>query len=236
MWVKICGTTNLADAAHAVNSGADALGFIFAPSPRRVTAEQVRHITAHLPPQVGRYGVFVDAGYEEIVSTVEEAGLSGIQLHANLDPELASRLRTHFAARPEPVDLLHVMHFVDGFEQQLNAFERGLARDQLTEAILVDTYAKRAPGGTGQRFDWEAARPALRSRAGRLRLILAGGLNPENVAEAITFLEPWGVDVVSGVEASPGRKDAARVEAFIQNARRAASLLKQWKSPDPNKQ
>lgn len=227
MWVKICANTNLADAAHAVNSGADALGFVFAPSPRRVTAEEVRRITAQLPSQVERYGVFVDAGFEEIVATVAEAGLNGAQLHVNRDPQLPARLRAHFAAQPEPFHLLSVVHFAADIEQKLSLLER----DGASDAILVDARTEHAAGGTGLRFDWEAARPTLLSRAGRTRLILAGGLTPENIAEAVTLLDPWGVDVVSGVEASPGRKDSARVEAFIQNARGACALLKRWKSP-----
>jgi phosphoribosylanthranilate isomerase len=225
MWVKICGNTNLADAMHAVNSGADALGFVFAPSPRRVTAEQVRGITGQLPLQVDRYGVFVDADFDQIVAVTTEAGLNGAQLHVNLDPELPARLRAHFAARAQPFHLLGVVHYGEDFEQKLAALEHGSDSGRSSDAILVDARTEQAAGGTGRRFDWEAARTAMLRRAGRTRLILAGGLNPDNVADAVTLLQPWGVDVVSGVEAAPGRKDAARVDAFIHNARRAASLL-----------
>ncbi len=231
MWIKICGNTNLADATHAASSGADALGFVFAPSPRRVTAEQVRAITAHLPRPVECYGVFVDAPFAEIVAAVEEAGLNGAQLHVNRDAELPARLRAHFVSRTEPFHLLSVLHYGEDFERKLSVVERQGASD----AILVDARTEHAAGGTGRRFDWEVARPVLLSRAGRVRLVLAGGLHPENVAEAVTLLDPWGVDVVSGVEASPGRKDPVRVEAFIQNARRACALLEQWKRPDPDK-
>lgn len=228
MWVKICANTSLTDATHAVNSGADALGFVFAPSPRRVHAAEVRAITAQLPPHVERYGVFVNAGFDEIVATVSEAGLSGAQLHVNPDPELPARLRAHYATQVAPFHVISVLHFGPDFEQNLRLLEH----DQAGDPILVDSRSEHAVGGTGLRFDWESARPALLGRAKRTRLILAGGLNPENVAEAVTLLEPWGVDVVSGVESAPGRKDAARVAAFIHNARRASALLEQWKTAD----
>src|SRR5258708_30073328 len=108
MWIKICGNTSLADAQHAANSGASALGFIFASSPRRVTVEQVRTISPLLPRNVERYGVFVNASFDEIVATVHDADLTGVQLHANDDADLPRRLRAHFAAEPAsaPINIL----------------------------------------------------------------------------------------------------------------------------------
>ena len=231
MWIKICGNTNLTDAMHAVSSGASALGFVFAPSPRRVTVEQARAITARLPLNVDRYGVFVHAPFDEIVSTVTGAGLSGAQLHINDDPELPARLRAHFLHQPRPFRITGVVHSGDDLEQKLTLLER----DPSIDAVLVDARSQHAPGGTGQRFDWQAALPAFLSRAGRTRLILAGGLNPENVAEAATLLQPWGVDVVTGVEASPGRKDPACVEAFLRNTQRACAQFEHGKQPDATK-
>src|ERR1700755_1986266 len=108
MWIKICGNTSLADAQHAANSGASAVGFVLAPSPRRVTVEQVRAIAPHLPRNVERYGVFVNASFDETVSAVCEADLNGVQLHANDDPDLPRRLRAHFAAQ-DPVATVSIL-------------------------------------------------------------------------------------------------------------------------------
>lgn len=209
MWIKICGNTNLEDARFAIESGADALGFIFAPSPRRVDAEQARQITAKLPSHVEKYGVFVDAGFEEIVATVAAAGLTGVQLHRSPDAHLADRLREHFAG---DLAILRVVHYQDrDFEQQLAGFTG-------QDGVLVDSSTARAIGGTGTSFDWHGARSVFERTGGQLRLVAAGGLSPENVKQAIEILRPWGVDVVSGVERAPGKKDPARVLAFIQAA------------------
>ncbi len=227
MWVKICGTTHLDDARLAVQAGANALGFIFAPSPRRVTIEQVAAITARLPRTIEKYGVFVDAGFDEIVSTVKASGLTGVQLHFAPDPALPMRLRTHFAGIPgrPRLGILQVLHFstAAGLEAELAT----LRRDHAVDAVLVDSRTATAVGGTGRSFDWAAARGAFRKTAPHLRLLAAGGLEPGNVAEAIRTLAPWGVDAVSGVESTPGRKDAERVRAFVTAARAAAA------APDP---
>lgn len=216
MWVKICGTTNLEDAQIAVEAGADALGFLFAESSRRITRAQLRAITPHLPGNVEKIGVFDDAGFNEIVATVEEGGLTGIQLHSAPDPTLSARLREHFS-RAAPVRILSVLHYSSDLKAQLLAAQE----DPAIDAVLVDSRTATLLGGTGIRFDWQAARHSFLS-ASHLRLVAAGGLNPDNVGEAIATLRPWGVDVVTGVEASPGKKDPARVRAFITNARIAA--------------
>lgn len=221
MWIKICGNTSLADAQYAANSGASALGFIFAPSPRRVTVDQVRAISPHLPRNVERYGVFVDASFDEIVATVYDADLTGIQLHANDDADLPRRLRAHFNAEPasSPISILAVLAFSDDMEPQIEAVARDTARDGAIDALLIDSRSPIGHGGTGTTYDWQAAQHMFRRVAPQLRLIAAGGLNPDNVAEAIRTLTPWGVDVATGVEAAPGRKDPARVSAFTRNAR-----------------
>lgn len=227
MWIKICGSTSLTDAQHAASSGASAVGFILAPSPRRVTVEQVRAIARHLPRNVERIGVFVEATFEEIVNAVEEADLSGVQLHANSDPDLPRRLRGHFASpdRP-PLSILAVLAFSDDMEPQIEAIVRDAARDGAIDALLIDSRSPIGHGGTGTSYDWQAAQHMFRRIAPQLRLIAAGGLNPDNVAEAIRMLAPWGVDVATGVEAAPGRKDPARVAAFIRNAREAFTQIK----------
>ncbi len=223
VWVKICGTTTFEDAALAVDAGADALGFIFARSPRQVTPAQVARIAAKLPEHIERYGVFVQPSFADVVETVEEAGLTGVQIHATDDWALAARLRAHYSAQAgrKRFGLLQVLHFGSGFNAQLEA----LQQDHSVDAVLVDSHSASAEGGTGLRFDWAAASGSFLRAAPHLRLIAAGGLAPENVAEAIATLRPWGVDVVTGVEATPGCKDAAKVRSFIERAQKAASAL-----------
>jgi phosphoribosylanthranilate isomerase len=212
MWIKVCGNTNLEDASFAAETGADALGFVFAPSPRQVQPEQVRQIVDQLPSQVEKYGVFVDAGFDEIVATVKAAGLTGVQLHRSPDASLPHRLRQHFNGH---LEILRVVHYqAQDFEQQLAAFTAG-------EGVLVDSSSRKAAGGTGTSFDWAGARDSFARAGSHLRLIAAGGLTPDNVKQAIDILRPWGVDAVSGLERTPGKKDPARVLAFIRSAQAA---------------
>jgi phosphoribosylanthranilate isomerase len=226
MWIKICGNTSLEDARFAAECGADAVGFVFAPSPRRVEVDQVRGITERLPPQLEKYGVFVDAGFDEIVSTVAACGLTGVQIHRSSDVLLPFRLRQHFAQFPGRIGILRVLHYKDKdqdaeFEQQLTE----LGRNDALDGVLVDSSTARAVGGTGTSFNWLEARSSFHRAAPHLRLIAAGGLAPENVKQAIQTLRPWGVDVVSGVESTPGKKDPARVLAFIRSAQEAAEEM-----------
>jgi phosphoribosylanthranilate isomerase len=215
LWIKICANTSLADAQLAAEAGADAVGFVFAPSPRRVTAEQVARIVPHLPAALEKIGVFVDAGFDEIAATAEAAGLTGVQLHFDAPVELAARLRERFGPG---LRILGVVHFDSAAGERVAA----IAGEANIDALLVDSRTAEAVGGTGVAFDWAAASKALFQNArARKRLIAAGGLTPANVAEAIATLRPWGVDVVSGVESAPGRKDPAKVRAFIANARAA---------------
>jgi phosphoribosylanthranilate isomerase len=210
-WIKICANTTLADAQLAAEADADAVGFVFAPSPRRVSPAQVAAITPHLPAALEKIGVFVDASFDEIASTVETAGLTGVQLHFDAPLELSAQLRERFGSS---LRILRVVHF--------DAGASGLTEDPNTDAILIDSRTAAAVGGTGKTFDWSlASETFFRNAKARERLVAAGGLTPENVAEAITTLRPWGVDVVSGVESAPGRKEPAKVRAFIANARAA---------------
>jgi phosphoribosylanthranilate isomerase len=215
MWVKICANTNLEDALVAAEAGADAVGFVFAESVRRVTVEQVAAIVPHLPAKVEKIGVFVDAGFEELVKAVEVGGLTGLQLHSAGDPELAVRLRLHFG---DGLRILQVIHYQQGLETQLRAAQA----NQAIDGVLVDSRTATLLGGTGRSYDWAAASRSLADSAAGLPVVVAGGLNPGNVGGAIATLRPWGVDVASGVEASPGKKDAAKVRAFVENARVAA--------------
>jgi phosphoribosylanthranilate isomerase len=219
IWIKICGNTSLGDALVAAEAGADAVGFVFARSPRRVTAERVAAIVPHLPTTVEKIGVFVDAALEEIVSTVHACGLTGVQLHFDANPELPARL--HERLWPE-LRILRVIHFDAENAGQSAAQIAECSENPHVGAVLVDSKMTAAAGGTGMTFDWVEARKALFHNAeARKRLVAAGGLNPANVAEAIAALRPWGVDAVSGVEAEPGRKDAAKVREFIRRARAA---------------
>jgi phosphoribosylanthranilate isomerase len=221
MWIKICGNTSLEDARFAAESGAHAVGFVFAPSPRQVEPNLVSKITQQLPAQLEKYGVFVDAGFDEIVSTVAECGLTGVQIHRSSDESLLSRLRRHFAILPRRISILRVLHYKDHdpiFDQQL----KELGRNDALDGVLVDSSTPRAVGGTGTTFNWLEARNSFLRAAPHLRVIAAGGLAPENVKQAIQILRPWGVDVVSGVESAPGKKDPARVQAFIRSAQEAA--------------
>jgi phosphoribosylanthranilate isomerase len=217
LWIKICGNTSLADAQLAAVAGADAVGFVFAPSPRRVTAELASAITPHLPAEIEKIGVFVDADFAEIVQTVKQAGLTGVQLHAGGDGALAERLRVQFGPG---LRLLQVIHFGADAVEEL----RAASGNRHIDGILVDSRTATAVGGTGIAFDWKAARATVFSSGSGLKLIAAGGLTPDNVAQAVAILRPWGVDVASGVEAVPGRKDPSKVAEFVANARASAGV------------
>jgi phosphoribosylanthranilate isomerase len=239
LWIKICANTSLEDAQLAAEAGADAVGFVFAPSPRHVTLAQAAAIAPHLPAALEKIGVFVDAAFDEIASTVEACGLTGVQLHFDAGPQLPAELRARFGPG---LRILRVVHFDSlQFGEEIgsasgrnagrgeNEFKREEAlafeacfSDPHIDAVLVDSRTATAVGGTGKAFDWPAARRTLFQDAKACkRMVAAGGLNPGNVAEAIATLRPWGVDVVSGVEAAPGRKDPEKVRAFIANARAA---------------
>ncbi|MGD0347101.1 MAG: phosphoribosylanthranilate isomerase [Terracidiphilus sp.] len=211
LWIKICANTSLADAQLAADAGADAVGFVFAPSPRRVTAEQAAQIVPHLPAALEKIGVFVDAGFDEIAETVEAAGLTGVQLHFDAPPALPAQLRERFGSK---LRILGVVHFDAAGVKRVAA----MAGDANIDALLVDSRTAHAVGGTGQTYGWDAARRRIFGAGRQMKFVAAGGLSPENVAEAIATLRPWGVDVVSGVEAVPGRKDAAKVRAKVQEA------------------
>jgi len=223
MWIKICANTNLEDAQLAAELGADAVGFVFAPSPRQVTAADVSHITPHLPEGVECVGVFPALPAQEIATAAQEAGLNTVQLHGGVSLELVRQLDEIFNGQ---VRLIQTVHWdVDGeganaavVAQQL----REIASDGVVNRVLIDSKVGMATGGTGVSFDWKAARSALAEAANGLKLIVAGGLNQDNVAEAIRGMAPWGVDVASGVEQSPGRKDPEKLSAFIRAARESS--------------
>lgn len=226
MWVKICANTNLADAQLAVDLGADALGFVFAQSPRQVTVAQVRAITSGLRAgaAVELIGVVQTQDAAEIVGVVREAGLSGVQLHGGFNLALVRDLRERLGAG---TTIAQVLHWVVGEDAASATRVAGQMREMIAaggvDRVLLDAKVGSVSGGSGRSFDWAAARAVLDEvRAeGAPEVILAGGLRPENLAEAIRAVAPWGVDVASGVEASPGVKDPVRLREFIEIARRS---------------
>ena len=201
--IKICGTTNLDDALIAVEAGADALGFIFVPNtPRYLHPDEAAKIIEELPPFITTVGLFVNAEQKEIDTIANNCSLDAIQLHGEEPPELCVTLNRRVVKAFRVKD-----------ESSLSRL-----RDYHVRAYLLDTYVKGTMGGTGKVFDWNLAVKAKQYG----RIILAGGLNPHNIASAILRVRPYGVDVSSGVEASPGRKDPAKVKAFIGAVRAAA--------------
>jgi phosphoribosylanthranilate isomerase len=227
MWIKICANTNLDDAKLAAELGADAVGFVFAPSMRRVTAADVARITSHLPENVESVGVFPSLAAQEIAHAAEEAGLSAVQLHGGVNVALLRQLHNIFDDR---VKLIQTVHWhVDGDNASAAGVARHLqiiAAEGLVDRVLIDSSIGSVTGGTGISFDWNNARSTFAEFTAGLKLILAGGLRQNNVEEAIRCLNPWGVDVASGVEESPGKKSHVKLAAFIQAARNANANIR----------
>ena len=202
--VKICGITNVADGKAAVEAGADALGFVFyKSSPRQVSIESAAVIIRELPPFIVRVGVFVDAPEDLVVRAIGECGLNLLQFHGEEPPDYC---------------LQFGLMSMKAFRVRDRASLEGLSRYP-TDAWLLDAYAPDLVGGTGHTFNWDLAVEA--QRLGR-PIFLAGGLTAENVAEAVRRVRPYAVDVSSGVEAEPGRKDHAKVRAFVEAAKGGA--------------
>lgn len=195
--VKICGITNLEDALTAVEAGADALGFVFVPdTPRFVKPDQVAAIVAELPPFVATVGLFASKDAARMRAIVDLCRLDAIQLHADVSPDFCRNLdrRIIKAVRVKDESSLSILSDFD-----VNAF-------------LLDAYVEGKLGGTGKVFDWSLALQAKDYG----RIIVAGGLNPDNVSQAVHYVKPYGVDVSSGVESQPGRKNSDKVRKFIK--------------------
>jgi phosphoribosylanthranilate isomerase len=200
--VKVCGITNVADARVAAEAGADAVGFIFAESPRRVGTEEARRISIALPENVLKVGVFVNAPPEEVLRTAAEAGLDMVQLHGDETPETVAAVRAGGLPVMKAIRVRNVDDLAD-----VERFDADL--------LLLDAYSEEARGGTGERFDWEVAK----SLKGRGNIVVSGGLAPENVREAVDFFEPYGVDASSSLEDAPGEKNEESVRRFIVAAK-----------------
>ena len=202
MFVKICGITREDDALLAVAMGADAVGFIFAPSKRQIAPSIARDIVKRLPPEILTVGVFRDEAPARVVEIMNATGLRAAQLHGHESAESTRLIRSR------------VPLVIKAFSASDQALDR--AADFGADAVLIDAPQP----GSGEVFDWSLAH----RRAARLRVMLAGGLTPENVVSAIEQVGPWGVDVATGVEADrgePGQKDARKVKTFIDAAKRA---------------
>ena len=200
--VKVCGITNPDDARVAADAGADAIGLIFAESPRRVSVERAREIAAALPEGVLKVGVFVDAEPGEVLRIAREVGLDYAQLHGDEPPEALAEIRDG------GVGVMKALRVRNA--ETLAAVERYEA-----DLFLLDAWSAEARGGTGARFDWELAK----SLRGRDNIVVSGGLGPENVREAIEYFQPYGVDASSSLEERPGKKDDERVRRFVDAAR-----------------
>ncbi|MEA3362822.1 MAG: phosphoribosylanthranilate isomerase [Thermodesulfobacteriota bacterium] len=198
--IKICGITNLEDALCAVGSGADALGFVFyEKSPRYVHPEIVAQIVSELPPFVTTVGLFVDAAPDTIKQTMRMAGLGVVQLHGDESPE-DCHLNPYSVIKAVRVKGADSLAGIDNYP---------------VSALLLDAWNEQQYGGTGESFDWQLARELT----GHRPIILAGGLTPGNVAQAVRMVNPYAVDVSSGVEESPGHKDRNKIHKFIQQVR-----------------
>ncbi len=213
---KVCGITNLADALAAVEAGASALGFVLAAGPRRVTPETAERICRALPPFVDRVGVFVDAHLDPSLPEACRSFLTAFQFHGEEPPEFVAgwrfgtRIRALRVRRPE--DLASGPGH-PGLEEW----------EAAADAVLLDARSPRAPGGTGESFDWGI----LQGVVLRKPLVLAGGLGPDNVGEAIRRVRPYAVDASTRLEAEPGRKDPEKVRRFLAAVREADRALEQ---------
>ncbi len=205
MFVKICGTTSEEDALLAVAMGAEALGFVFAPSPRQMRPQDVADIVKRLPPEILTVGVFKDDLPERIIHIVRSTGLKAAQVHGVFSVEDA------VAVRRAIFHTLIAFPAGDPRVEQAHAYE--------PYAVVLDA----ARPGSGQVFDWSLAEQVPSD----LKLIVAGGLTTDNVVDVIRTVHPWGVDVVTGVESSPGRKDPVKLRAFIAKAHAAGKELRE---------
>jgi len=197
--VKICGITNISDALLAIDCGADALGFVFAPSPRQVTPEQVENIVNQLPASICKIGIFVDSELEAVNDIKSRCSLDMVQLHGSESTEYCRAL---------------LPNVIKSFQVRDETILK-LLPDYEVKAYLLDSYNAKIKGGTGHTFNWAIAQKAKEYGM----IILSGGLNPDNICQAIDTAQPFAVDVSSGVEAAPGKKDPDRLRNFITAAK-----------------
>ena len=202
VYAKVCGITTPREGTFAAESGADAIGLVFAESLRRISVEEAREITAALPEGILKVGVFVNAEPAEVLRIAREVGLDYAQLHGDESPEDVDAVREGG---------LKVMKAL----QVRGAESLGAIDDYGADLFLLDAWSEKARGGTGERFDWGLAK----SLKGRGNIVVSGGLGPENVREAVRLLEPYGVDASSSLEDAPGKKNDERVRRFVSAAK-----------------
>jgi len=212
MFIKICGITTVGDAHLAATAGANAIGLnFFAESPRSISIETALEIANCLPPFVDAVAVFVNATPARIRATSVATGIRTVQLHGDVTPELIGELAEFRVIAAFP---LSDVASVTAIQQFVRACQQ---HSREPSAILIDSHVPGSFGGTGQPAPWPIARTVVETC--RVPIALAGGLTPRNVSEAIRVVRPWGVDVASGVEVAPGRKEAFKVRQFIREAR-----------------
>ena len=214
IWIKICATTNLDDALASLDAGANALGFIFTTSSRQITLDEAAKIIASLPPSVEKIGVVVNESPEALAKLATDVGLSGLQLHGDEPAEQLPEYRRALGLR-RIIKTLQAREIL----ASPGTLDDYLRNSKSIDGILIDSGSAAARGGTGVPFDWNAAIPIIERIKQHLPVIIAGGLTQANVADAIRLFDPCGVDVVSGVELSPGKKDPAKLRFFIAAAR-----------------
>lgn len=216
-WIKICGTTNLDDAQLAVEAGADALGFVFYDkSPRNIDPEKAREIVTELPAYVEKVGVFVDDSFKHIRDVVEQVKLTAVQFYTRTWEHVEDLV----SANGNAISPKLIMALPADELSQANV----LIQTRILHAIMLDSGSSERPGGTGKTFDWKRAHGVIQGLSLTVPVIVAGGLTPLNVGEAVKFFQPYGVDVASGVEAKPGKKDSRKVQAFVRAVREADKL------------
>ena len=213
-WIKICGTTNLEDAQVAADAGADALGFVFyEKSPRKIDAEIARRIVEKVPGEVGKVGVFVEDSFKHIRQIVDDVKLTAVQLHVRSWKRAEELVSANG-------NVTHPKLIVALRADELSQADV-LIQGRMLHAIMLDSGSAQTPGGTGKTFDWNKAYRMIQGLSLTVPIIVAGGLTPLNVGKAVKLFQPYGVDVASGVEREPGKKDPEKVRAFIQAVRAA---------------
>jgi phosphoribosylanthranilate isomerase len=218
-WVKICGMTNLEDALVAVEAGADAVGFVFyEKSPRCVTVETAREICSKLPERVEKVGVFAGESLARAVEIGSRVGFDSLQVYPLSGPKSVAAAESPDLPKQKRLYFAFPMQKLVSDEHAIS-FEVTKSPENTFVAVLLDSGGPQRPGGTGLTFDWTKALPIVASLTRTQNVVIAGGLTPQNVGEAIGILQPWGVDVVSGVEARPGKKDPEKVRAFVRAVR-----------------
>ena len=219
-WIKICGITNLEDALLAVDAGADALGFVFYEgSPRKVDPSTARQIVEQLPQRVEKVGVFVNVPETKMAEVVNEVGLTALQCSVRSQNGFKFGNNVRILVPLSVPLLLENQTRLQGLTAEFTRMAEARKPKGGLDTFLLDASTAERPGGTGRTFAWRRIVPLVQVMSKSVKVIVAGGLTPENVGEAMKTLRPWGVDVASGVEASPGRKDAIKVRAFVRAVR-----------------